>query len=102
MQNWPYVNFTYLNIEHFLFKPPKSDLARMWEYLTVEAVFPSTSESGVMFFDHYAGEYKSQRNEFNEYLEKLNADGWKLTMSGPLFEGKSYFFRRLKFRRIIE
>jgi hypothetical protein len=55
----------------------------------------------VMFFDHYAKEYKGQRSELDEYLEKLGADGWKLTSTGH-YDGKAYQFRRYHFRRAIE
>lgn len=96
MQKWPYADFKYLSVGHF--RSP----VQKYEYLTLEAVFPSASENAVMFFDHYANEYKSQRSELDEYLLKLGADGWKLNISGDKFEGKSYLFRRLQFRRAIK
>ena len=70
------------------------------ESLTVEAVF--VSENAVMFFDHYTKEYKRQRSELDQYLEKLGADGWKLTTTGNFHDGRSYRFRRFHFRRAIE
>ena len=58
------------------------------ESLTVEAVF--VSENAVMFFDHYTKEYKRQRSELDEYLQKLGADGWKLATAGNMVDGKAY------------
>jgi hypothetical protein len=100
MQKWPYVDFLSLNVEHFRSTPQKNDAAQKWEYLTVEAVF--VSQSAVMFFDHYTKEYKGQRSELDAYLEKLGADGWKLTIAGNVHDGKAYRFRRYEFRRAIE
>jgi hypothetical protein len=93
MQEWPYADIAYLNVEHFRSIPQKR------EYLTVEAVF--VSENAVMFFDHYRKEYKRQRSELDEYLQKLGADGWKLTTAGNMVDGKAYRFRRYHFRRAI-
>lgn len=98
MQKWPYADFGYINVEHFR-KPQKNDPVQKREYLTVEAVF--VSENAVMFFDHYAKEYKKQRSELNTYLQKLGADGWKLTTAGNMVDGKTYRFRRYQFRRAI-
>ena len=67
----------------------------------VEAVFPAGSESAVMFFDHYTKEYKGKSSEFDEYLESLNTDGWKLTLAGNFFIWKGYRYRRYHFRRVI-
>lgn len=102
MQKWPYADFGYLGVEQLHFMPQKNNLKQKREYLTVEAVFPAGSEKAVLFFDHYTKEYKGQRSEFDEYLEKLNADGWKLTVAGNFFLGKGYKFRRYHFRRVIE
>ena len=100
MQKWPYGNIAYLNVEHFRSMPQKQDPAQTWEYLTVEAVFVPVSEKA-MFFDHYTKEYKGQRSELDEYLEKVGADGWKLTTTG-VFDGKVYQFRRYHFSRASE
>jgi hypothetical protein len=101
MQKWPYVNFAYLNVEHLWLMPLMDASAPKWENLTVEAVFSPVSEN-IMFFDHYTKELKSKRSEFDKYLKKLGEDGWKLTLSGNLFDGKTYQFRRYRFRRSIE
>jgi hypothetical protein len=100
MQKWPYADFGYINVEHFRFPPQEKGLAQKREYLTVEAVFSLVSENTVMFFDHYVKEYKKQRSELDEYLEKLGVDGWKLTTSGG-HHGEAYDFRRYHFRRAI-
>jgi hypothetical protein len=100
MQKWPYVNFGYLNVEQFR-KPQKNDPPQKREYLTVEAVFVPASEN-VMFFEHYTKGYKGQKSELDEYLEKLGADGWKLTFAGNLYEGRGYQFRRYHFRRAVQ
>ena len=100
MQKWPYADFEYINGEHFR-KPQKNDPVKKREYLTVQAVFIPDSET-VMFFDHYAKEYKQQRSELDSYLEKLAADGWRLSTTGNMFEGKAYRFRRYHFGRVIE
>ena len=102
MQKWPYAKLTHLSVEHFQFNPKRDDSPKKREYLTVEVVFPSASENSVMFFDHFAKEYRSKRSELDQYLERLAAEGWKLTLAGPVFEGKSYLFRRFDFRRTIE
>lgn len=96
MQKWPYADFTHLNVAYIRSTPKKNASAQPWEHLTVEAVF--VSEHTVQFFDYYAKEYKSQRSELDEYLQKLGADGWKLTVTGS-FGGKKYQFRRYQFRR---
>jgi len=63
-------------------------LLRDWEYLFVEAMFvldpqkPPGLSNRVMFFDHYAKEYRGQRSDLDNYFAKLSAEGWKLTM-GP-------------------
>ena len=101
MQKWPYADFAYLNIDHFQFTPKKNARSQKREYLTLEAVFVPASEA-VMFFDHYAKVYRRQRSELDAYLEKLVADGWKLTFVGNMFDGKTYQFRRYQFRRVIE
>lgn len=98
MQKWPYSDFTYFNPEHMRSMLQKDDPAQTWEYLTLETVFVPPSEN-VMFFDHYANRFRSERSELDEYLQKLSADGWKLTMAGPLFTGRSYLFRQVRFRR---
>jgi hypothetical protein len=100
VKKWPYANFAYLGVDRLSFMPQINSLKHKREYLTVEAVFVPSSEK-VMFFDHYAKEYKKQRSELDEYLEKLGTDGWKLT-SNSWFEEKSYQFRRYLFRRAIE
>jgi len=100
MQKWPYTGMKYLGVDHFR-KPQLNDPTQKREYLTVEAVFVPDSVN-VMFFDHYAKEYRGQKSELDEYLEKLDADGWKLTVAGDLFSGKGYQFRRYHFRRIVE
>jgi|SRR5829696_2495321 hypothetical protein len=101
VKKWPYANFAYLGAEHLSFMLQKGDSTKKREYLTVEAVFVPASEK-VMFFDHYAKEYKKQRNELDGYLEKLGVDGWKLTVASNMFEGKGYQFRRYHFRRAIK
>jgi hypothetical protein len=102
MQKWPYADLGYVGVEPLHFLTGKNTLQQKREYLTVEAVFPVESETAVQFFNHYAKEYKAQRSEFDEYLEKLSADGWKLTLAGNFFVGKGYKFRRYHFRRAIE
>ena len=99
MQKWPYADFTHINVEHFRAKLRKSDPMQSWDHLMVEAVF--VSGNTVQFFDHYVQEYKSQRSELDEYLQKVTADGWKLTFTGK-FEGNKYQFRRYQFRRESE
>ena len=99
VKKWPYANFAYLGADHLSFMPQKNSSVQKREYLTVEAVFVPGSEK-VMFFDHYAKEYKQQRSELDGYLEKLGAEGWKLT-SNSWFDGKSYQFRRYLFRRAV-
>ena len=99
MQKWPYADFTHVNVEYFRSMPQKSGPLQKWEFLTVEAVF--VSENTVQFFDHYVKEYKSQRNELDEYLQKLSADGWKLVTTGN-FAGNKYQFRRYQFRRTFQ
>jgi hypothetical protein len=98
MQKWPFADIGYLNVDHLRSMPKEKDAAPAWEYLMVEAVF--VSENAVMFFDHYAKKYKKQRSELDEYLEKLGADGWKLTVAGNLIDEKAYRFRRYQFRRV--
>jgi hypothetical protein len=102
MHEWPYADFNYLNLEHLGALPRQQDLAQKWEYLAVELVLPAPSSHSVMFFDHYAGEYKSQRSELSEYLDKLSSDGWKLTSAGALLKGKAFLFRRIQFRRRLD
>jgi hypothetical protein len=99
MQKWPYSDFGYLGAEQLHFMSQKDNSKR--EYLTVEAVFPAGSEIAVMFLDHYTKEYKGKSSEFDEYLEKLNADRWKLTFAGNFFIGKGYRYKRYHFRRAI-
>ena len=101
MQKWPYADFAYLNVDHLRSIPQKNDPLQKREYLTVEAVFPAGSEISVMFFDHYTKQYKGKSSEFDEYLENLNADGWKLTLADNFFIGKGYRCRRYHFRRVI-
>ncbi len=66
----------------------ENGLLRDWEYRFVEAVFlidpqnPQTLSDRVMFFDHYAKEYKGQKSELDNYFTKLTGEGWELTM-GP-------------------
>ena len=55
----------------------------------------------VVFFDRYTKEYKGKSSEFEEYMEKLGADDWKLIETGGVIEGKGYRFRRYHFRRAI-
>jgi hypothetical protein len=56
-----------------------------WEYLSVEALFvpdpqdPRQHSDRVMFFDHYAREYRGQRSDLDQFFAKLTAEGWKLT-----------------------
>jgi hypothetical protein len=101
MQKWPYADFGYLGVEQLHFLLGKNISAQQREYLTLEAVFPVGSETAVQFFDHYTKEYKGQRSEFDAYLEKLSADGWKLTVAGNFFLGKGYRFKQYHFRRVI-
>ena len=101
MQNWPYVDLGYINVEHFRSMPQKNDSVQKWEYLTAEVVLVPGSGNAVMFFDHYTKEYKGQRSELDAYLEKLRADDWKLTIAGNIFDGKAYQFRRANFRRAV-
>ena len=54
-----------------------------------------------MFFDRYTKEYKGKSSEFEEYMEKLGADDWKLIETGGVIEEKGYRFRRYHFRRAI-
>jgi hypothetical protein len=97
MQKWPYAKIGYLNVEHFRSSFQNNDPTPKWEYLTVEAMFIPLSENAVIFFDHYTKEYKGQRNELDDYLAKLGAEGWKLTVAfGDADLGqKGYTFRRL-------
>ena len=97
-QKWPYADFTHINVEYFR-HPQKHQPAQKPEYLMVEAVFVPGSEV-VMFFDHYVKEYKRQKDELDAYLDKLGADGWKLTDAGSMVDGKGYHFRRYHFRRV--
>ncbi|HSL28979.1 MAG TPA: hypothetical protein VK900_07255 [Anaerolineales bacterium] len=99
MQTWPYADFTHIDVEHFRSRSKKDDPLQRWDYLLVEAVL--VSENTVQFFDHYLQEYKSQRNELDEYLQKLGTDGWKLIFSSK-FDGKQYQFRRYQFRRELK
>jgi hypothetical protein len=98
VQKWPYADFTHVNVEHFRSLPQKES-AQKWEYLIVQAVF--VAKNHVMFFDHYANEYKRQRDELDAYLHNLGADGWKLTFTGNV-DREKYQFRRYHFRRAIE
>ena len=98
MQKWPYADFTHINVEYFR-KPQQNQPAQIPEYLMVEAVFVPDSEV-VMFFDHYAKEYRQQRAELDAYLEKLSVDSWKLTDAGSMVNGKGYHLRRYHFRRV--
>src|SRR5689334_15365348 len=100
MQKWPFADFGYMHGERF-HKPQKNDPLQKREYLTVEAVFIPASET-VLFLDHYSKEYKQQRNELDQYFEKLAAEGWKLTLASNMLDGKAYYFRRYQFRRIKE
>ena len=75
MQTWPYADFGYIDVEYFRSMPQGKDAAHRREHLIVQAVFPSASGNIVIFCDHYAEEYRSQRSELDEYLAKLNADG---------------------------
>lgn len=99
MQTWPNADLTHINVEHFRSTSGKHDLRQRWDYLVVEAVF--VSENTVQFFDHYVKEYGSQRSQLDEYLKKLGADGWMLTISAQ-FNGKRYRFRRYQFRKVFE
>jgi hypothetical protein len=67
-----------------------------WEYLNVETRSLPASGSAVMFFDHYAKEYKGQKSDLDTYFVKLNTEGWKLTMA--LYDDSRtnhvYLFRR--------
>ena len=101
MQKWPYAGFAYISADHFSFTPNNNAQAQKREFLTVEAVFVPDSET-VMFFDQYANEYKQHRVQLDVYLEKLAADGWKLTLAGHTCDGKSYQFRRYVFRRVLQ
>jgi hypothetical protein len=99
MQKWPYAELAHIDVQYFRSMPKKNDPGQKWEHLTIEAIF--VSEDTVMFFDHYAKEYKRRRSEIDEYLEKLGADGWKLTTTGTMLDGKGYQFRRYQFRRAM-
>jgi len=96
MQKWPYVDIAYLNVGHVRSMFVKKNSTPKWEYLTVEARFIPHSENALIFFDHYAKEYKGQRSELDAYLAKLSAEGWKLTIatSNDEYGGKAYMFRR--------
>ena len=96
MQTWPYADFAHIHVEYFR-KLQKNNAAQTWEYLTVETVF--VSENTIMFFDHYAKEYKKQRSELDAYFANVSADGWQLTYAGSMVNGKGYQFRRYHFRR---
>lgn len=67
-----------------------------WEYLNVEARFLPASKNAVMFFDHYAREYKGQRSDLDHYFAKLSVEGWKLTMAfhDSIQSSHAYVFRR--------
>ncbi len=69
---------------------------RKWEYLNVEARFLPTSKSAVMFFDHYAKEYKGRKSDLDHYFTRLNLEGWKLTMAfhDDRQSSNAYVFRR--------
>jgi hypothetical protein len=97
MQKWPYADFAHINVAYFR-NLQKSNPAQIWEHLTVETVI--VSENAVMFFDHYANEYKKQRSELDDYFVQVNADGWKLTHAGSTVNGKGYQVRRYHFRRV--
>ena len=101
MQKWPYADFGYVGVEPLHFMLGQNIPEQKREYLTIEAVFPASSENAVQFFDHYAKEYKSQKSEFDAYLEKLSTDGWKLAFAGNFFIGRGYRFKRYHFRRTM-
>ena len=100
MLKWPYADMGYLSVEHWRSIPHKDDPAQTWEYLTIQAVF--VSDHAVLFFDEYAKEYKRQRAELDEFLERLGVDGWKLTTSINKLNASVYQFRQYHFRREIK
>ncbi|HKY53792.1 MAG TPA: hypothetical protein VJM08_05760 [Anaerolineales bacterium] len=102
MQKWPYSDFGYVGVEPLYFMSQRDNPKQKREYLTVEAVFSTGSENAVLFFDHYTKLHKGQRSEFDEYLDTLNADGWKLTYAGNFSIGRGFKFRRYHFRRVVE
>ncbi len=67
-----------------------------WEYLNVETRSLSASQNAVMFFDHYAKEYKGRKSELDTYFVKLSTEGWKLTMAfhDDSRTSNAYLFRR--------
>jgi hypothetical protein len=71
----------------------KSD-SQKWENLTVEIRFIPDSPDLIMFFDHYAHEYRTQKSELDNYLAKLAADGWEQKM------GLGWVSRRPKHKRV--
>jgi hypothetical protein len=69
-----------------------------WEYRSLETRSVPDSQNTIMFFDHYAKEYKGQRSDLDNYFVKLGAEGWKLTMRSYEVNDnrKIYVFRRSK------
>ncbi len=67
-----------------------------WEYLNVETKSLPASRNAVMFFDHYAKEYKGRKSDLDTYFVKLSTQGWKLTMAfyDDSHANKVYLFRR--------
>jgi hypothetical protein len=69
-----------------------------WEHRTVEVRILPDSQN-VMFFDHYAKQYREQKSDLDHYLAKLHADGWKQIMGLWPFQAnpniKIYVFKRL-------
>ena len=59
-----------------------------WDYLFVETMFvidpqnPQELSDRVLFFDHYAKEFRGRRSDLDHYFAKLTSEGWELAM-GP-------------------
>jgi len=74
-------------------------VSKEWEHLTVEVRFFPDSKN-IMFFDHYANEYRTQNSELDQYLAKLGVDGWKQVMGlGSVQDRphvKGYIYKRRK------
>ncbi len=69
---------------------------RKWEYLNVETRSLPASRNAVMFFDHYAKEYKGRKSDLDNYFVKLGTEGWKLAMAfhDDAHSSNAYVFRR--------
>ena len=66
------------------------------EHLRLEVRFLPASQTALLFFDHYAKQFMSQKSDLDHYFAKLGAEGWKLTGYDTQGETKLYMFRRPK------